>query len=326
MARTVKQIPVIFIFLFFALIFKPDLSEAGIKPFILPVSGQIIRFYTKNVHRGVDIACQPDKEVRAAGDGRVMFCGFTPAGGNDSRFKNTVSIIHPNGLKTTYLGFKEISVKPETDVRQGQIIGIAGNLNSGKGNYIHFGIIEKKDTYLDPLIYAEFVETDNQSHQLDSKQKTFANPLARPVSLEPSENTKIQPASLEEVIKQEEYKSSGNNLLQKKTSFQKKKSQKLDLKKAGSTLTARLDTVDKIRPQRIINASVVKIEKNYGKRNINLKNLFDRMLVKERWKSFIWAAGIVLLVDLIRKMIKDILASRTFSESYNSSFGNCSIC
>lgn len=94
-------------------------------------------------HRGVDLAGHDGQDVRAAGDGVVVFAG-TVAG------KPVVSIDHPNGLRTTY---EPVTARVAAGgrVRRGDPIGIlvAGHQGCAAA-CLHWGV-RRDRAYLDPL-------------------------------------------------------------------------------------------------------------------------------------------------------------------------------
>lgn len=174
-----------------------DLSWAG--DFILdwPVSGRIITDYhavyinpvtgAKQTHSGIDIEADPGTEVKAAADGTVAFVGYTPAGGSDSSVKNTVSIDHPNGLRTTYLQVCEVYVSRGQGVTRGQAIAkvaAVGDLSSSL-SHLHFGL-KQGTVYLDPKAYLRTVAEDNDvrnENPVDSGEPLFADPIPPPLAV-----------------------------------------------------------------------------------------------------------------------------------------------
>lgn len=95
-------------------------------------------------HRGVDLAGHPGEPVSAAASGRVAYAG-TLAG------RGVVSIVHPDGVRTTY--------EPVTPaVAQGAAIGrgaAIGALQSGHEGCpvdacLHWGA-KRGESYIDPL-------------------------------------------------------------------------------------------------------------------------------------------------------------------------------
>lgn len=86
-------------------------------------------------NRGLEYDTRPGEPVRAAGDGRVSFAG-TVAG------RGVVSVVHPDGLRSTYTGLAVVSVGEGDPVAGGQPLGRAGTT-------MHLGFL-RGDTYVDP--------------------------------------------------------------------------------------------------------------------------------------------------------------------------------
>ena len=96
-------------------------------------------------HRGVDLAGQPGSAVTAAGDGVVVHAG--PVAG-----RGVVSIVHANGLRTTYEPV-EAAVAAGARVTRGEVIGHLARGHDGCVNAaacLHWGAL-RGDEYLDPL-------------------------------------------------------------------------------------------------------------------------------------------------------------------------------
>ncbi len=89
---------------------------------------------TIRAHRGIDYAAPTGTEVRAAGDGRVIFRGVR--GG----YGNVVEIQHGGGITTLYahLSRFERGVTVGTRVRQGQRIGRVGMTGLATGPHLHY--------------------------------------------------------------------------------------------------------------------------------------------------------------------------------------------
>ncbi|WP_435830623.1 murein hydrolase activator EnvC family protein [Polymorphospora rubra] len=95
-------------------------------------------------HRGVDLAATTGTHVRAAGTGTVFFAGRIAGRG-------VVSIVHGNGLRTTYEPVLS-SVAAGGAVRAGDPIGTleAGHPGCPAEACLHWGL-RRGDDYLDPL-------------------------------------------------------------------------------------------------------------------------------------------------------------------------------
>jgi len=122
--------------------------------FIKPVPGAItMRFGARyfdagagrtRTHCGIDISTVLGSRVRAAAEGKVAFAGRTPLG-------LCVTILHENGVKTTYLPLQRMDVSSGDTVGQGQSIGLAagaGDLSSANP-HLHMGAVFAGE-YIDP--------------------------------------------------------------------------------------------------------------------------------------------------------------------------------
>ena len=86
-------------------------------------------------NRGLEYATVPGTPVRAIGDGLVVFAG--PVAGN-----RAVTVLHPDGLRSSYSYLAEILVSTGDHVTIGQTLGRAGER-------LHLGV-RWGGTYLDP--------------------------------------------------------------------------------------------------------------------------------------------------------------------------------
>lgn len=95
-------------------------------------------------HRGTDLAAPPGTEVRAAGAGTVGYAG--PLAG-----RGVVTVLHDDGLRTTYLPVTP-SVRRGQAVERNQVIGalqdVPGHCPTG---CLHWGLLRGR-LYLDPLL------------------------------------------------------------------------------------------------------------------------------------------------------------------------------
>jgi len=120
-----------------------DASVAPVvdRPFRPPVIGTVIdRFRPPATpygpgNRGVEYAVAPGAAVHAVGNGMVAFAG--PVGG-----VLVVSVDHPGGLRSSYLGLRSIGVAVGDTLRRGQRIGTSTAR-------LHLGI-RSGGRYLDP--------------------------------------------------------------------------------------------------------------------------------------------------------------------------------
>jgi murein DD-endopeptidase MepM/ murein hydrolase activator NlpD len=101
-------------------------------------------------NRGVDYATTEGQPVNAAADGEVVFAGRIGASSH-------VTILHPDGLRTSYSFLATTTVRRGQRVRQGQPLGTAGPAG------LHFGARAGNNAYVDPLILLGQVEGPAQA-------------------------------------------------------------------------------------------------------------------------------------------------------------------
>jgi hypothetical protein len=89
-------------------------------------------------NRGLDYATAPGTEVKAAGDGEVVFAG--QVGGTLH-----VVVLHGDGIRTSYSFLSSIRVQRGDKVHQGQVVGTTGPQR------FHFGA-RAGDAYVDPAL------------------------------------------------------------------------------------------------------------------------------------------------------------------------------
>jgi len=89
-------------------------------------------------HTAIDLARKDGKEfeVVAALSGKVTAAEQTPANGYEVRIQ------HENGYETVYQSLKELKVEAGQEVKQGDVIGTAGqsSVEADKGIHVHFEI------------------------------------------------------------------------------------------------------------------------------------------------------------------------------------------
>ncbi|MCW2881604.1 MAG: peptidase family [Sphaerisporangium sp.] len=127
----------------------PEMAESR---WALPVDGplRVLRGFAPPAqpwlpgHRGVDLAARPGQVVRAAGPGTVGYAG--PLAG-----RGVIMIIHPGGLRTTYLPV-HASVRRGQTVSRGDVIGsVEETTGHCDASCLHWGLI-KENHYLDALL------------------------------------------------------------------------------------------------------------------------------------------------------------------------------
>lgn len=93
-------------------------------------------------HRGVDLALAVGDDVRAASSGRVAFVGSVAG-------TPTVSIEHPDGIRTTYTPvFARVNEGEE--VAEREVIGTLAPSARGHAG-LHWGALTGPDAYINPL-------------------------------------------------------------------------------------------------------------------------------------------------------------------------------
>jgi hypothetical protein len=122
----------------------PAGADEGYEP---PVDAPVVDPYRPPTHpygpgnRGIDYGTEPGDPVHAAGAGRVVFAG--PVAG-----ALHVTLLHPDGLRTSYSFLGRVDAAVGREVRRGDRIGVAG------GRF-HFGV-RAGARYLDPaLLFGE---------------------------------------------------------------------------------------------------------------------------------------------------------------------------
>lgn len=113
--------------------------------FAMPVSGKIIRSYSKGRNDGIDIAAAPGTAVKAAADGSVA------AVTKDTTGTPIVVIRHADGLLTVYAGVDSLKVGKGDTVKKGQTIAAVRGSDPA---FVHFEVRKGVDS-LDPLPYIQ---------------------------------------------------------------------------------------------------------------------------------------------------------------------------
>jgi murein DD-endopeptidase MepM/ murein hydrolase activator NlpD len=100
----------------------------------------------KRMHEGIDIAAAPGSEVRAAGDGYVLYARY------HRDYGNMVIIRHESGLLTVYAHHKKNVVHVGQIVRRGQLLAYVGSTGRSTGPHLHFEVRNGRVPY-NPLWY-----------------------------------------------------------------------------------------------------------------------------------------------------------------------------
>lgn len=108
-------------------------------------------------NRGLEYATTPGATVVASGAGEVVFAGAVGA-------TLHVTVLHPDGLRTSYSFLSQVLVARGQRVAAGQPIGVAGD-------HLHLGVRDPSGTYLDPaLLFAGLLHPTVQLVPLDDLQ------------------------------------------------------------------------------------------------------------------------------------------------------------
>ncbi|HLS00828.1 MAG TPA: M23 family metallopeptidase [Beutenbergiaceae bacterium] len=122
----------------------------GASIFSRPVPGPVVRGFDPPQrdwlvgHRGVDLRVDKGEEVRAGGDGTVVFAGTLVD-------RPVISIDHPVGIRTTYEPVEPL-IESGQKVKAGQVIGhIAEGNDHCPQPCLHWGAKTGPKQYVDPL-------------------------------------------------------------------------------------------------------------------------------------------------------------------------------
>ena len=121
-------------------------------PTLLPVDGILSADYENRSnappqqHRGIDIAADMGKIIRASADGVVLFAGFTWDLGN------MMIIYHGGGFYTYYGHAQQLLLTRGSMVKKGEAIGLVGNTGLSSAPHLHFEIWQNGIS-LDPKEY-----------------------------------------------------------------------------------------------------------------------------------------------------------------------------
>ncbi len=87
------------------------------------------------IHKGVDIAARTGTEILAAGDGIVAGTGYEP-----ETYGNYIILHHDYGFSTIYTHLKEVNIRMDQEIDQGEVIGLLGNTGASTGPHLHFAL------------------------------------------------------------------------------------------------------------------------------------------------------------------------------------------
>ena len=101
-------------------------------------------------HLGIDYAARSGTPIMAAGDGKIVFAGYT------NGYGNLIKLQHSDGFLTLYAhqtSFKQ-GIRTGIKVQKGQVIGYIGSTGLSTGPHLHFGLY-KDNIAIDPLTVVE---------------------------------------------------------------------------------------------------------------------------------------------------------------------------
>ncbi len=113
--------------------------------FSMPVSGKIIRAYSKGKNDGIDISAGAGASVKAAGAGTVA------AVTKDTKGTPIIVIRHAGGLLTVYAGVDALTVAKGDTVTRGQTIA---TVRGGTNAFLHFEVRKGVES-ADPMGYLQ---------------------------------------------------------------------------------------------------------------------------------------------------------------------------
>ena len=100
----------------------------------------------KTYHNWIKIVCPAGTQVRAAAAGTVIFSA------NLKDFGETIIIRHANDFATVYTHLKKRYVKADQNIKKGEAIALAGEIDEAGDTYINFEI-RHKGKARNPLFY-----------------------------------------------------------------------------------------------------------------------------------------------------------------------------
>ncbi|WP_338031135.1 LysM peptidoglycan-binding domain-containing M23 family metallopeptidase [Chachezhania antarctica] len=119
--------------------------SSGSGNMVMPVTGSVVRPYSKGKNDGIDIAAAPGTSVRAAEGGTVA--AITA----DADQVPILVVRHPNNVLTVYANVEGITVAKGDTVSKGQSIA---KLRDGDDAYVHFEVRNGFES-VDPTPYLE---------------------------------------------------------------------------------------------------------------------------------------------------------------------------
>ncbi len=117
-------------------------------------------------HQGVDYAAPTGTPIKASGDGRVTFVGFSKGYGN------TIKVQHASNYLTLYAHMKSFKkgLRSGSYVKKGDVIGYVGSTGLATGPHLHFGLYSG-GTAIDPLKVVEVAKKEMSKKEKEAFNK-----------------------------------------------------------------------------------------------------------------------------------------------------------
>ncbi|MFW5995648.1 MAG: peptidoglycan DD-metalloendopeptidase family protein [Halanaerobiaceae bacterium] len=115
--------------------YRDRLEKKFVSP--VPAGTRISSYYGGRwgkMHEGMDFALSYGSKIRAAGDGKVVYSGWSDGYGR------TIIVEHRKGLRTLYAHNSELLVSSGQNVTRGQVIALSGNSGNSTGPHLHFEV------------------------------------------------------------------------------------------------------------------------------------------------------------------------------------------
>lgn len=115
--------------------------------FAAPAPGAVLQAFDGEQNKGVDIAGHGGDPVAVAADGKVAFVGTELAG-----YGRTVIVEHGGQVISAYAHVRNIRVREQQMVRQGEVIAEIDDGDAGEESRLHFEI-RRQGVAVDPQLY-----------------------------------------------------------------------------------------------------------------------------------------------------------------------------
>ncbi len=121
-------------------------------------------------HLGIDFGARSGTPIRAAGNGRIVFAGYTRGYGN------LIKIRHQDGYMTLYAHQRKFrrGIHRGKYVKKGQVIGYVGSTGLSTGPHLHFGLY-KNGRAINPLRVVQVTVKQLKGKKLRAFKKLKAN-------------------------------------------------------------------------------------------------------------------------------------------------------